>query len=163
MRRDVEVFRADLRRFSDVINERGDLLLQGVSQELLNEVQAGEQGGGQYGPGTPVRTGYARASWQAGVNEPGMTMLPPPGPGESPDALLAASQARNTAVLSRARLGDTVFLGNPVEYVEGLEYDGRSQQAPAGFVRIVLAAFGAIATDVATALRSPRSTAGDSR
>lgn len=166
-------FKADLADFQDVVERRGDLLFQGIAQEVLNEVQVGTRGTGKYSPGTPVDTGYARASWVGGIGA--VPTAPPPLPPLSagPDALLAASQQHNADVLSRARFGDVVYLANPVPYIRRLEYgftgtdsrgrvyagfgpksvNGRSSQAPNGFVRIALAAFDQIARDVALAIR----------
>lgn len=80
--------------------------------------------------GTPVDTGFARASWWAttggGVqNSPaapggdGASSIPPPA---TPGAILESA-------------GERLTIANGAAYLRRLEYDGHSAQAPSGWIR----------------------------
>lgn len=90
--------------------------------------------GGPFGPGTPVKTGFARAEWIAVLNGGSWKQTGAPGKGSHPDAL-----AGSLALIATAKLGDAVWLLNGVPYIIGLEY-GHSSQAPAGMVRLTFSA-----------------------
>ncbi len=94
---------------------------------------------------TPVSSGEARGAWQAGVNAvpSGDTPLDPTG---------AATLARVTAVIRTARAGDVIFLVNSAGHIHALEF-GKSDQAPAGMVRVTLVEAQAIARGVVARLR----------
>lgn len=79
--------------------------------------------------GTPVDTGFARASWWKNIGTVG-THPSPPTEGQS--------SSPNLAPLGKLDLNDKAYLSNNVEYILALEY-GHSGQAPDGMVRITLA------------------------
>ncbi len=95
--------------------------IQGVVQIVFEEV------GSQVVRRTPVDTGFARANWRPTRNSPStrpVTALDPTG---------SATIARIAAVARSYRLGDTLYNVNRAPYI-GLLNQGRSPQAPAGFV-----------------------------
>lgn len=84
---------------------------------------------------SPVDTGYFRASWGISINE-----SPPPATVQRPadfgaGGARAAAVAEMTARLAQARLGDVVWVYNPVVYGPRLEH-GHSAQAPQGMVLV---------------------------
>jgi hypothetical protein len=94
---------------------------------------------------TPVATGAARGAWQAGVNAvpTGKTPL---------DTNGAATLARIAAAIRTAKVGDVIYIVNGADYAYALEM-GRSEQAPAGMVRVTLLESQSIANGVAGKLR----------
>ncbi len=147
-------FSVRLSGWQQVLGEDADLFVQGFAQAVANEVQVG----GQFSPGTPIDTGYARASWDAGVNaEP-----------EAPEPLEAGirqdgvptyapgiTQERILRALLTAKAGDTIVLVNTAPYARRLEF-GWSQQAPQGMVRLTLAHAQDIANRIGEALLARR-------
>ncbi|WP_338832333.1 hypothetical protein [Bradyrhizobium sp. 27S5] len=94
---------------------------------------------------TPVRSGKARGAWMAGVNS-----IPT---GEAPlDKDGAATLARIEAAIAGAKAGDTIYLVNGADHAWALEY-GKSDQAPAGMVRVTLIESQVIANEVVATLR----------
>ena len=98
---------------------------------------------------TPVYTGYARGNWQAetGNSYPTQEIMrfddemgyaPTSGEGES------LWEAKNVAVLN---IDKPYYLVNNVDYINDLEY-GKSNQAPRGMVRLVVADFDNIVLDI---------------
>lgn len=93
---------------------------------------------------TPVKTGYARGQWMAAVNAMPVGTLP-----ADPDGV--ATLARIAAVVATAKVGDVIYLVNGADYSAALEY-GRSEQAPAGMVRVTIMEAPAIAKQVTAKL-----------
>ena len=98
---------------------------------------------------TPVYTGYARGNWQAetGNSYPTQEIMrfddemgyaPTSGEGVS------LWEAKNVAVLN---IDKPFYLVNNVDYINDLEY-GKSNQAPRGMVRLVVADFDNIVLDI---------------
>lgn len=131
---DLGAFTADLTRWQAQVGERANLLVQGVSQTVFNEVQVG----GRYSPGTPIDAGFARANWDGGVGAI---------PANPPAATPGAAAARARAAVVTARAGDVVYLSNTARYIRRLEF-GWSRQAPGGFIRLALAAAQRITDEV---------------
>lgn len=127
--------------------------------------------GGDYSPGSPVDTGFFRAAWRVGINAPpaptadqdaseeqlsfkGMGQKKAKAaPGTYPDPM-----PEITGMLAGAVPGDMIYISNSVIYGPRLEY-GHSQQAPAGFVRLTVAAFESICRDVRMQMGMSRATA----
>lgn len=80
-------------------------------------------------PGTPVLTGQARSGGSVGVGSP-PTFKPPT---EAPSFPIFGDNDIDAAT-SGAKLGDTFFWGNNVEYSPFLEDPATSPQAPQGFL-----------------------------
>lgn len=93
---------------------------------------------------TPVDTGRLRGNWQTTINTPaGSTreVLDPSG-----GAALAEVMANMGGLL------DVVWFTNNLPYVERIEYDGWSRQAPEGMVRKHIAQWQRIVSAKAAAL-----------
>ncbi len=151
----IEQFLGELTQWQEQVREKADLLPQAVAQTVFNEVSSG----GKYGPGTPVDTGFARSSWDGGVGA-----IPNNPAAGSPEE----AEARTLAAIATAKAGDTIYLSNNAPYIKRLEYgfvgedslgryyvgfgpksvNGRSWQAPNGFVRLVLAQAQAVVDEV---------------
>jgi len=135
---------ASLRKFQHKLKGRQDALVRAVAYELAREVIVG----GDYSPGTPVDTGFARSSWYVRLGAGtmlGRTITPGAVPGG--DSALAEA----SVLLLGAKAGESVFLLNDTEYILPLEY-GHSQQAPHGMVRITVASGQMIVDKVAKRL-----------
>lgn len=91
--------------------------------------------------GTPLDTGFARASWQPSLNTPQVAA----GPGDA--------MGQVALVTAQMKAGDKFFMLNNAAYILRLEY-GWSQQAPNGMVRITLARAQQIARDNIRLIRS---------
>lgn len=77
---------------------------------------------------TPVKTGRARANWQAGLNQA------PNGVLEQSDPSGEATLAKAEKVLAGMKPGDSFVLVNNLPYAQELE-DGSSKQAPNGMLK----------------------------
>lgn len=80
---------------------------------------------------TPVDTGRARGAWQlqpGALPAPRSTVLDQDG---------SATVARGLIAAGTFKLGETIYIENPLPYAVPLEY-GYSQQAPIGMVRVVV-------------------------
>ena len=85
---------------------------------------------------TPVRTGWARANWQVGLERP------PKGVLDETDKDGRTTVARGRAAIARARPFETIWIVNNLPYIGVLE-QGSSRQAPRGMVAATLAALAA--------------------
>lgn len=129
------VFRFGMKRILKKHKDNTD----GFIRQLFATVALNVIGGGSYGPGTPVDTGFARASWRIGLNRPGA-------------ALGSARPNQIVTSLAGARAGDKLILSNNTKYIRRLEY-GHSQQAPQGMVRVVFMKVDQIAKDVSRSMK----------
>jgi hypothetical protein len=77
---------------------------------------------------TPVKTGRARANWQAGLNQAPSGML------DEIDPSGEAALQRVEKVLAGLKPGDSFVLANNLDYARELE-DGSSRQAPNGMLK----------------------------
>lgn len=133
-------FTASIDRWVGQLDKHLDELVQNVAFEIAENVIVG----GRYSPGTPIDTGWARASWWVSVGDPGtphQNSVNIEGKQVQPDPASVAPAAT-------AKAGDTVWLLSNTEYMPVLEY-GWSQQAPQGMIRITLANGQAIVDEVA--------------
>lgn len=80
---------------------------------------------------TPVDTGRARANWQASIGSPRSDTT------TSTDKNGSGTIAANADVVARAP-GNIFWLTNNLPYISRLEYEGWSNQAPRGMVRITI-------------------------
>lgn len=145
-------FQAPLAKFKKRINEGGEALLKEVYVGLYDAVQTGDAGVGT--PGTPFDTHYAQACWNMQPHSP-PEQEPPityenAKRGKPVAGLQAIKTARRRAIenISRATMGDVVFISNTAPYIVRLEF-GSSQQAPQGFIRLALSNFGRIVANAA--------------
>lgn len=92
---------------------------------------------------TPVDTGRLRGNWQCSLNSP-------------KEAELAERSVGEVFGEIRDNLGtmqDTVWLSNNLPYVEKIEYEGHSGQAPEGMVRVNCANWNQIVINCAKGTR----------
>lgn len=82
---------------------------------------------------SPVYTGAFRASWRISLNTPREDVTE----GRNPDNPIRGASFHWP---SDYRLGDTVIISNNQPYAELIEYGGLSLQAPAGVLRLAIAA-----------------------
>ena len=147
-------FEINLSAHVERLGERADQFVQGFCQTLFSEIHSG----GRYSPGTPVDTGFARASWYAGVGGPGSARGLAEPTARSPGLLAseaAAALADLDEVSLHAKAGDVVELANDARYIGVLE-NGSSQQAPQGMVRLAILAGQQIADEVAAHVMGQR-------
>lgn len=112
-------FKVALNSWSASTEARARATTRAFMQTVASEIIVG----GSFGPGTPVDTGFARASWVFGVG------AAPTSPGMGPGGVQSA--------IAAAPLGPTWVLANHTPYIRALEY-GHSKQAPQGMVRVVV-------------------------
>jgi hypothetical protein len=141
-------FTAQLNAFDDRVRDRLTQVIQSIAFIIAEAIIVGNQ----YGPGTPVDTGFARANWVMAINdEPAGTLVDRP-------AGHVAFPAADTTIPGTLGLGDIFRMANNAVYAYSLEM-GHSQQAPTGMVRIVIAAGQTIVNDLIGSLPMPQSTA----
>lgn len=103
---------------------------------------------------TPVDTGAAISNWQVTLGDPATDVIEPYvpsqqgtydkhdiGDGQGGAANATAAMEVAQAVVATALPGDTIYISNPVPYMQYLNEDGISKQAQPGFFeRAILAA-----------------------
>ena len=94
---------------------------------------------------TPIKTGRAQGSWESTINAPAS--------GEAPHRDPDAAIAELHEMAARLTLGDVANIFSTLNYMPELEY-GRSQQAPAGMVRITAAEWGQILSEAREKVRA---------
>lgn len=90
---------------------------------------------------TPVDTGRLRHNWQASFKIAKEGELA----GTDPMTPMSSARTATTAM----KVGDDFFLTNNLDYAYGIEYDGKSQQAPSGMVRVNVLALAQALRDAA--------------
>lgn len=113
---------------------RLETFLLDIFRAILFKLYEGLVIGNEFGnpTGTPVKTGFARASWyldRAGTMPPSETV----------DPTGAATLAAGGEKILAAMYGDPFFFTNGAEYFIYLEYGSSQGQAPQGIVRILIA------------------------
>lgn len=108
------------RALFEVKNVRNDAIMQ-ISENIILE--------------TPVDTGALRGSWRTQVGSPNAADIP------IEDASGSIPLSENVSVINKLEMDQTAFLSNGLHYVEFIEFDGHSNQAPQGMVRKNLAAW----------------------
>lgn len=117
-------FSGDIRRFNAKVEKAANAIFRGTSLNLFSKVVKR----------SPVLTGRFRANWITQINSaPSETTSKTDKSGSK-----AIRDANNT--ITRAKLGDSIFLVNNLPYAQVLE-DGRSDQAPFGMVKVTVAEF----------------------
>lgn len=97
---------------------------------------------------TPVDTGRARANWFVGNGTPNRRtdqLVDPSGV-----STIAFGQS---AIMGIKVDGQTIYVTNSLPYIRRLEYEGWSQQAPAGMVRVTLAELSGVARQIANEVK----------
>lgn len=151
-------FFADLSKFAEELGPLVDAALQKAVFDIFEAVIIGSSQVPSVPKGTPVDTGFARASWWVSINSYGS----PTQPSQNPDRTRTVRYGTNTdpgadlfPKLSVFTAGDRVYLLTNTEYMLALEF-GHSQQAPVGMVREVVAAGPAIVEHSAKVFLSTR-------
>lgn len=110
-------FSKELYAANGKISARGKEIFQGVYIRLFSAVILD----------TPVDTGRARGNWQISTTAPATgEVYNNDRSGRSAIALVNSFKIKNNRV---------VYLTNNLPYINRLEFDGHSKQAPAGMVR----------------------------
>lgn len=102
---------------SNVTNDI-DGSIRGVTYQLFETIRAR----------TPIDTGWARKNWVCSVGAPASGQN---GDGSAEQVLATIPQ----------QAGSVVYFTNNVPYIQKLEYDQHSKQAPNGMVRVSVARF----------------------
>lgn len=151
----MDTFAKDLSGIAERLKGKAEQLCRQSARVLYNEMSSG----GRYSPGTPIDTGNARNSWSAAI-------------GVIPEGNGGDAAAQVESVITDFALGETLVVANNAPYIRRLEYgfigedalgryyagfgpksvNGRSSQAPDGFVRPAVEAWGLIVDEVAADL-----------
>ncbi len=125
----MSTFARDVERFSKRSGVAVETIARSIVFDLFSAIIAG----------TPVDTGRARGNWQMTKGSGATGVLDRNGGTEPVDSPGALSDAASEAGSVRVEMGDTYHLSNNLPYISRLEYDGWSDQAPKGMVRINIA------------------------
>jgi hypothetical protein len=97
---------------------------------------------------SPVDTGRFRANWFVGYGMPNIKT------DQLTDKSGTSTIASNQAAIMAIKVdGQTIFVTNSLPYGYRLEYEGWSQQAPVGMVRVTLAELSGIARQIANEVK----------
>ena|SRR5690625_4737831 len=135
-------FHIDIQKFADKVGGRLEHAFQKTCLELDKGVVLS----------TPVDTGQARGGWNAGVNSVNLSETELDKTGQS-------TIAKNEAAISKATIGDVVYISNNVNHIEYLErgrhtdesgVERGSLQAPHGMVAKTIRRFPQIIQEAVT-------------
>lgn len=124
-------FNASLDQWISQLKDYLDEVVRNVTFEIAENIIVG----GEFAPGTPIDTGFARASWWIAVNDMGSPHQAPDNPGK----LLFAVAPSTLAAGAQAKAGDIIYILSNTLYMPVLEF-GHSDQAPQGMIRLTLTA-----------------------
>ena len=133
-------FNADLDKFAKLIDVEFNIVVRRVVLSILKGVMVGQDAEGKpIGPGTPVDTGRARASWFVNSDSPGSDTAPAAAKDGKIDwaGVNDATIGSATAAI-KADPYKKWWVYNNLPYIRALEL-GHSEQAPEGFVAIAVA------------------------
>ena len=139
-------FAAQVRDWTEKVKGRETDLVREVSFDLAFEMIAKDGPKKTASPGTPVDTGNARNHWYASIGSPGAG---PQGDRQGGDQSLSEIGL----VLAGVEAGQVVYVLNNAAYIRRLEYEGHSQQAPQGFVRLAFAGAQRVVDDAVRRIR----------
>lgn len=146
----MDTFAKDLSGIADRLHGKAERLCRSSARVLYNEMSSG----GRYSPGTPIADpslwidprphvgGFARGSWAASTEG-----VPDAGAGD-----IVGADAQVGGVIGALKVGETLTVANRAPYIRRLEYDAHSTQAPDGFVRPAVEAWGLIVDEVVVSL-----------
>lgn len=123
----VRTFTSALFDFGEDVQADGVLIVREVADTTAEAIVFGNA----FGPGVPVDTGFTRASFRVGRNEPveGPTTHPPTPTGRTPGSAPLVDANLDVAVLRDIVLGDTIYITTSLADVpEALETLGRSRR-----------------------------------
>lgn len=144
-----DTFALDIARFVQRAKANGSTVVRKVGIEALRSVVLKTPVGNPDTWQSPAPAGYvggrARANWNVSFGSPDVTTS------ERTDKSGGTTIAAGTATIARAGGEQPIYLMNSLPYIRRLEYEGWSQQAKAGMVRITVAE---IQTFVNNAVRS---------
>lgn len=127
-------FTAVLDRSIPLVENRLKKVVQRVAFDAAENIVVG----GMVAPGTPVDTGFARASWYVTINDRyAAGARGDTGSHLTHDKSGQTALTTSLSVIGIAELGSVIWLLNNVPYIIALEY-GHSGQAPTGMVRLTL-------------------------
>ncbi len=146
-------FEADLTRFADATDEQLTAILQESAETAAEAITVGNQ----YGPGVPVDTGFARASFRVGINDAvdGPTDRPWISRKVTKPGTQVFTDVPNLSAIAGAKLGDSIFVTTSAEYPQYLEFEpkrrryGANAGASTVFIDPVEQRFGQIVDDAA--------------
>jgi hypothetical protein len=131
-------FRANMANRIEKAKVKHELFYRKLTLEILSRVVLK----------SPVDTGRFRANWNIGNGSP-----------DTHTDQLVDPNGTSTIQLGQYQLmgmkinGQTIYVTNSLPYAYRLEYEGWSQQAPAGMVRVTLAELGGVAREIANEVK----------
>jgi hypothetical protein len=132
-------FALDISRFVEKAKIAPDIIVRKIATDLLTRVvERTPVGDPQLWVGPPPEGyvgGMLRANWNIAFGRPDKTITAVPDPSGG------ATISRGALKASKATAKRTIFITNNLPYVNRIEYEGWSKQAPAGMVRITVSEF----------------------
>lgn len=128
-------FSSDIKKWSRKTQKKQALVFRGTSLSLFTKIARR----------TPVLSGRAIGNWQVELNAPANQILARTG--------LASSLSEAVSDISKAAIGDTIFITNHLPYILLLEDGDHSAKAPNGMVAITVAEYKAIVEEQARKAR----------
>ena len=116
-------FAADLKKLCDAAGDKAELVVRRAALDL----------GGQMIDRSPVDSGRFKSNWMVAT---GAALDASTAAGGDPSG--SASRARLQSKLEGWKPGQTTWISNSLPYAYRLEYEGWSQQAPGGMVRLAV-------------------------
>lgn len=139
----VDEFVLELRSLVPLLDSRLTTFCHHLVAEIADQ---GVVTPGQWGPGTPIDTSFARRSWRFGLDRP------TPGP-VKPETDTPLPPPLDLSTLGQLSLEQVAYLTSDCEYMNDLEF-GHSQQAPAGMIRTTLSQLEPMAEYIIAMLRA---------
>lgn len=122
---------SDLRRFAQKSNQKMETVIKSSLIRVGSSIVVK----------SPVDTGRFKNNWLSAYGTIDTTVT------QAVDPSGSAAIGRLTGKAAGVKVGETFYFTNSLPYADRLEYEGHSQQAPAGMVRISIAAWESIVAE----------------
>lgn len=130
-------FQVDFTRLLRRAGVRAQAVVKASSLKLLESIDNKSPVGDPSSWASPAPAGYTggqfRANWMYSTGSPDLTIT------DSVDP--QGGESMRKAVGTSYRLGDKIYISNSLPYAYRLEYEGWSNQAPQGMVRVSVVEF----------------------
>lgn len=122
---------SDLRRFAQKSNQKMEMVIKSSLIRVGSSIVVK----------SPVNIGRFKNNWLSAYGTIDTTVT------QAVDPSGSAAIGRLTEKAAGVKVGEVFYFTNSLPYAERLEYEGHSQQAPSGMVRVSIAAWENIVAD----------------
>lgn len=130
MKKDIKQLAKDVLTFDKALKHQ---MNEGVKEFAVTQISF-------LAVGTPIDTGKAISNWLASVGFPKTKEVEPHAPGRfgsTKQLTVAETIAAAKESVKKKKLGQSLYITNNIQYMDALNKDGHSPQAPPGFIEAI--------------------------